>query len=363
MDGELCIYGSYGYTGSLVAERGVEEGAEPVLAGRDAERVEAQATEFGLDHEVFSLEHPQVVEHRVSEFDAVLNCAGPFSATAEPLIDACLDAGTDYVDIAGRIQILEAIARRDDEAKAAGITLLPGVGYDVVPTDCLAVYLADQVDEPTTLRLAMDELGTYSAGTLKSIIEGLDRPGLVRQNGEIRDVPAAWKTRAFAFDGGTKQAITVPWGDVSTAYYATGVPTIEVYANVPSYAHTVMEQLSGFAPVYGSKPVQRVLKAAVDLLVSGPTAEKRAGSITRIVGEIEGENGEQAAARMRTPDTYDVTAMTAVESARRVVDGEVEAGVHTPGDAFGADYVLDFPGIEREDVDVATLQKPASAGR
>ncbi|WP_276281115.1 saccharopine dehydrogenase family protein [Halorussus caseinilyticus] len=350
MTDELLVYGSYGYTGALVAQTALDEGLSPVLAGRTAERVERQATDLGVDHRVFSLRHHEVVRRQVADFDAVLNCAGPFSQTADPLVSACLRAGTNYLDITGEIDVLEAIAERDPDAEDADVTLLPAVGFDVVPTDCLAAHLHTRLESATRLSLAIDGLGTFSPGTAKSIVEGLSTPGAVRQDGRIREVPAAWKTRRLDFGQGPKPAVTIPWGDVSSAYYTTGIPNVETYATVPEYAATVMAKSAALAPLLGAKPVQRALKAAIDATVSGPTAEERAQSASRVWGEVEDDEGNRATARLRTPDTYDLTARTAVESARRVLAGEVGAGFHTPASAFGPDYVLEFDGVEREDV-------------
>lgn len=350
MHGDLLVYGSYGYTGKLIVERALEEGHEPTLAGRDAERVEAQATDHDLDHRVFSLEHPDVIERAVGEFDAVLNCAGPFSKTARPLYSACLDAGTDYLDITGEIDVLEAIAGRQDEADAQDVTLLPAVGFDVVPTDCLALHLADQVESPTHLTLAIDGLSTYSPGTLKSIIEGLGRPGAVRERGRIETVPAAYETRQLDFGEGPKTAVTIPWGDVSTAYRTTGVENVQTYASVPEYAAKVMRKTRPLTPIWGFGPVQSMMKAIVDKVVSGPSEKERATHTIRIWGEVRDESGEREVARLQTPDGYDLTAQTAVEAARRVLADEVESGFQTPGSAFGADFVTEFDGVEREDV-------------
>jgi short subunit dehydrogenase-like uncharacterized protein len=358
MAGELLIYGSYGYTGKLVAKTAVEAGMIPILAGRRTEALEAQALELGLDHRTFSLDHPAVVADHVGQVDAVLNCAGPYSGTAGPLVRACLRTGTDYLDLDAQIDILEHVATRDADAVAAGVTLLPAVGFSVVTTDCLAVHLADQVDRPIQLRLALDGLQTYSSGTVKSILEGASRPGAVREHGKIRDVPVAWKTREFAFgaDEEPKPAVTLPWGDISTAYHATGIPNIETYATVPAYARTAMERAGWLTTVVASKPVRGALEVVARAVVSGPTAAERAQSVVRIVGEVESASGDRASARMRTPDTYDLTAKTAVDAARRVLDGEVPPGFWTPGGAFGPDYVLGFTGVKREDVD--TMEPP-----
>jgi short subunit dehydrogenase-like uncharacterized protein len=350
MEEELLIYGSYGYAGALIARRAVDEGLSPVLAGRSAERIEEQALELGCEHRVLSLEHPEVLERALEDVSVVLNCAGPFSHTAEPLYSACLRAGTDYLDIAGEIDVLEAIAERDRDAETAGVTLLPGTGFDVVPTDCLAGYLETRLPSATRLTLAMDGLGTFSPGTVKAIVEELPRSGAIREDGAIRTVPAAWRTRRFDFGQGPREAVTVPWGDVSTAYYATGIPNIEVYATVPDLAIEVMRRTRPIAPAFGSRPVQWALKRLADAAFSGPTADERARSVTRIRGEVEDDDGERAAARLRTPDTYELTAHTAVEAARRTLEDEIGAGFQTPATAFGPDFVLGFDGVEREDV-------------
>ena len=347
----LLIYGSYGYTGSLIADTAVERGLEPTLAGRDAEHVERQALDLGCEHRTFSLEHPEVAREAVADFDSVLNCAGPFLETARPLATACMRTGTDYLDIAGEIDVLESMAGQDEAAREAGVTLLPAVGFDTVPTDCLAAHLHDRLPSATNLVLAIDGLGTFSPGTIKSIIEGLSLPGAVREDGRIRAVPAAWKTRRIDFGQGAKPTVTIPWGDIFTAYHATGIPNVETYAAVPEYAVRMLRWSRPLSSVFAADPVQDALEWVADAVVSGPTPDERAGSVTRIWGEVTDEDGGRAVSRLRTPDTYDLTAQTATESASRVLEGEVDDGFQTPASAFGPDFILEFGGVEREDVD------------
>jgi short subunit dehydrogenase-like uncharacterized protein len=348
MVGDLLIYGSYGYAGALIAQTAVDEGLSPVLAGRDTEQIERQATDLGLDYRVFSLEHPSVIEEQVSSVSVVLNCAGPFAGTAGPLSKACLQTGTDYLDIAGEIDVLEAVAERDSDAEAAEVVLLPGVGFNVVPTDCLAAHLKTQLPSATHLTLAVDGLGTFSPGTVKSIIGDLPRSGAVREDGVINTVPAAERTREIDFGQGSKQAVTVPWGDVSTAYYATGIPNIETYATVPDFAVTGMRRLQTLSSLLGVQPIQSGLQRLVDVVIDGPTADERAQSVTRVWGEVSDDEGNQVSSRLRMPDTYDVTAQTAVETARRTLAGEVSPGFQTPATAFGPSFIMEFDGIERE---------------
>ncbi|MFC6962949.1 saccharopine dehydrogenase family protein [Halocatena marina] len=348
MDGTLLIYGSYGYTGDLITRRAVDDGATPIVAGRRAEPLEEQATEFELDHQAFSLTHPDIIESSIADVDAVLNCAGPFSGTAEPLIDACLETGTNYLDIAGRVEVLESIAERDREAETADVTLLPGVGFDVVPTDCLAAILNAKLPETEHLTLALDGLENFSPGTVKSIIESVNRPSAMREDGEIQSVSPAWQSREFDFGSGEQTGVMVPWGALSTAYYSTGIGTIETYATVPQAAVRSMRYGTAVTPILTFGPIQQLLLYATDCLVSGPTQDERIQSTTRLFGEVTNGAGDRATARLTTPGIYDVTAATAVESARRVLSDEVESGFQTPSSAFGADFITEFDGVTLE---------------
>lgn len=346
----LLVYGSYGYTGQLVVDRAVEEGLEPVLAGRDTERVEAQAAEHGLEARPFGLDHDDIVRDRVADANVVLNCAGPFARTYEPLVSACLGTGTDYLDITGEIEVFEAIADRDADAEDADVTLLPGVGFDVVPTDCLAAHLHAALPEATHLELALRPSGGISHGTALTAIQGMGDGRAVREHGRIvrADHP---RRRTVDFGGGTTptEAITIPWGDVSTAYYSTGVENVAVYLALPERALDVFEYAQRYGNVLGSAPVERALSWLVDRTVDGPSAEERASGEARIWGEARTDDGDRVVARLRTPETYRLTALTAVEAARRALDDDAPTGFQTPSSAFGPDFVTEFDGVERED--------------
>lgn len=344
MNGELLVYGAYGYSGALITRRAVDREMSPIIAGRRAGPLETQAVELDLEYRAFSLEHPSIVQSHLEEVDVVLNCAGPFSATAEPLLDACLESGTDYLDLAGRITILDALAQRDAEIAEADVTAIPAVGFDAVPTDCLAGILAESVGSPTQLTMALDGFGTFSPGTMKSIIETLDRPGAVRSDGEVQQVPLAWKTRAFTFGVGEKSGVTVPWGTISTAYYSTGIENIETYVTLPDLAVQALRWGRPLVPLVSARPLRTVLEAVVDRFVSGPTPDERTRSTTRLWGEVIGEDGA-AVAKLTTPEIYEFTATTAVESARRVLEDDVEHGFQTPVTAFGPEYVTEFDGV------------------
>ena len=222
------IYGAYGYTGRLVAALATERGELPVLAGRDERRLRDLGELFELEHRTFDLSDTTATRRGLEGIDAVAHCAGPFSATSKPMVDACLDSSTHYLDITGEIDVFEAVLARGAEAKEAGISLLPGSGFDVVPSDCLAAMLARALPEAVRLELAIKMGGGVSPGTAKTAMEGLGTPGRARIGGVIGPVPADRRRRKVTFADGPATVFAIAWGDVSTAYHSTGIGDIIV---------------------------------------------------------------------------------------------------------------------------------------
>lgn len=351
MPDPLLLYGSYGYTGRLIACHAVESGLSPVLAGRDADAVRKQAAELGLEARPVGLDDPAGLDRALQGMDVVVHCAGPFARTSRPMADACLRTGTHYLDITGELGVFEALAARDAQAKGVGVMLLPGVGFDVVPSDCLAAHLKRRLPTATRLALAFEGLGGgVSRGTATTAVENLGSGGAVRRNGRIVPVPAAWMTREVDFGSGPKTVTTIPWGDVSTAYHSTGIPDVEVYTRIPRPMRRMMRASRYLGWLLGSGPVQGVLKRAVDRRPAGPDEESRRRGESRLWGEVEDDRGGRAVSRLRTPEGYTLTALTAVAAARRVLAGDVEPGFRTPSLAWGPDFVLEIPGVTRADL-------------
>lgn len=346
----FLIYGSYGYTGSLIAELARERGLSPVLAGRDRNRIQKQADRLGFKHRSFSLDDPASMGSALSEVKVVLHCAGPFSRTSKPMADACMGTKTHYLDITGEVEVFESLAARNDEAKAAGIMLLPGAGYDVVPSDCLAAHLKRRLPSASRLTLAIQGTGRISRGTATTAVENIDRGGLVRRDGKLTPVPAAWKTRVVDLGRGPVKAVTIPWGDVSTAFYSTGIPNIEVYAAVPSSLRHMMAASRYLGWLLGSRPVQSFLKRQIAKQPPGPTETERRSSESLLWGEVEDATGTKKSSRLRGPDGYTLTAMTSLAIVERVLKGEFRAGFSTPSLAYGADFITEIEGVVREDL-------------
>lgn len=345
----LLIYGANGYTGTLIAREAAARGHRPVLAGRNAEELASLADELSLEHRLFALDSPGAVEDGIRDVSVVLHCAGPFAHTSRPMADACLRTGTHYLDITGEAAVYESLVARDAQARAAQVMLLPGTGFDVVPSDCLAAHLKRRL--PTASRLALGFLlrGRVSRGTATTVAENISGGGLVRQDGVLRKVPPAWRTRSIDFGTGPVQAVTIPWGDVVTAYHSTGIPNIEVYMAAPFAVRLAAKASRYMGWLLGTPAVQRLLKRRIRAGRPGPTEEQRNEGRSFLWGEAADATGRNVVSRLRGPDGYALTARAALAVVERVLAGEAPPGFQTPSGAYGPDFVLGLEGVVRED--------------
>jgi short subunit dehydrogenase-like uncharacterized protein len=345
----FLIYGANGYTGELIAREAVARGHRPILAGRNAMALAALGGELGQEQRVFPLDVPEATEANLHDVSVVVHCAGPFAHTSQPMADACLHTGVHYLDITGEVSVFEALAARDAEARHAGVMLLPGAGFDVVPSDCLAAHLKHRLPSANRLALGFQGLGRISRGTATTMAENSHKGGLVRQDGVLRPVPAAWKTRVIDFGAGPVKAITIPWGDVATAYHSTGIPNIEVYLAAPFRLRLAARMSRSLGWFLASGFVQRLIKRRIQAGPRGPTKEEREHGKTFLWGEAEDTAGQKVVSRIRGPDGYTLTVQAALAVVERVLAGFAPAGFQTPSAAYGPDFVLGLAGVVRED--------------
>jgi len=349
--GQVLIYGAYGFTGAGISKLASEYGITPVLAGRNESKLKPLAESLGYDYVVLSLEnnHDNLVKV-LKHFEIVLHIAGPYTFTGEPMLDAVVEAGTHYVDLTGENHVIQQQLDRHEEFKAANIMVMPSVGYDVVPTDCLNVYVADQVDNPTNLTVVIN--GNYTAaegasasrGTMKSGLEVMGRPLLMRQQGEMVEVSALKVIHRV--EGGQEQTLVqIPWADMMTSYVSTGVPTIEVF-------QLQQGELPGWLPRMAQSDFgRRILAWLIDKYApEGPPPGAQETRQTRIVSTATNDAGESASAAMITPEAYLLTFHSTLIVAKRVIDGHWESGFQTVGKVYGPDLVLEVPGVSRMDL-------------
>jgi short subunit dehydrogenase-like uncharacterized protein len=346
----FLIYGSYGYTGNLIVEQAVKEGLKPLLAGRDEKQLRAQAEKFGLEYRAFSIEDAAALDSALLEVDAVLHCAGPFVLTFRQMAEACIRTKRHYVDISGEIEGFEVLFSMNEEAKRAGVMLLPGGGFDVVPSDCLIAHVAEKLAGATHLELYIKNIGSgVSRGTARSGIENSHRQGRIRRNGKIVNVPNVWDTKYVDFGRVPTRVISVGWGDVSTAYYSTGIPNVTAYMSFPEAMVNLMRLTRYVGFLLYTRPAKNYTKWLIGkLIVSGPSRKQNENGFSLLIAEVT--DGKQTVrAKLRTPEAYYLTSLTAVEIMKRIISSEYKTGFQTPSKSYGADFILQFAGVTRED--------------
>jgi short subunit dehydrogenase-like uncharacterized protein len=355
MDGadmkKFLVYGSYGYTGNLIVEQAVKEGLRPLLAGRDENQLRSQAEKFGLEYRAFSIEDSAALDAVLLEVDAVLHCAGPFVLTSRQMSEACIRTKRHYLDISGEIEGFEALAKLDEEAKRAGVMLLPGGGFDVVPSDCLIAYVAEKLPSATHLELYIKSIGSgISRGTARSGIENSHRQGRIRRDGKIVSVPNVWGVKDVDFGRGPSRLVSMGWGDVSTAYHSTGIPNVTVYMGFPASMVNMMRLTRFTGPLLYARTARDFIKWIIGkFFAPGPSPEQNKNGFSLLIAEVT-DGSKTVRAKLRTPEAYHLTALTSVEIMKRILNANYKAGFQTPSKAYGADFILQFAGATREDL-------------
>ncbi|GAA2577751.1 saccharopine dehydrogenase NADP-binding domain-containing protein [Dactylosporangium fulvum] len=327
------VYGANGYSGRLLARLAVDRGERPVLAGRSRSSVAPLAAELGLSYRIGD---PATVP--LDGVDTVANCAGPFAATAAPLVACCLSEGKHYLDITGELDVFDRMFAQDAAARAAGVVMITGAGFDVVPTDCLAAVLAAAVPDAVALELAFHAPGGLSRGTARTALSEAAAGGLRRVDGVLVPTRFGTPSREVPFPSGPRTVGATRWGDLVTAYRSTGIPNITVYTHLPRNAGSPLVKVLGFGP----------LRALAQALVrrGGPSAQRRSATGCEVWAEVRDAAGNTRSATLTGPNAYALTADATLRAVREVRAGTVPAGVHTPSQALGADFVRRLSGVE-----------------
>ena len=349
MSNNFLLYGANGYTGQLICKMLNDYGIKPILSGRRKEALEPMAAALNTSFHVADLEDNAVLDAALKDVSLVLHAAGPFKRTARPMIEACLRNKKHYIDITGEIGVYEMAKKYDDAAKKAGIMIMPGVGFDVVPTDCIALFLKNEMPDATELKLAFASLGgRLSHGTATTMAEGMGGKSAARKEGKIVPVPLGHK--GMTVDFGVKKifVMTIPWGDISTAYTTTGIPNIETYTGVSPKTYKMLKYQSLFNWLLRTSFMRNRELKKIRARPAGPSDEQRAKSSSAVWGEVRNSKGETARARLTGPDGYTLTAHTSLIIAKKILEGNFKPGYQTPAGCYGADLILEVPNVKRE---------------
>ena len=346
---EFLLFGANGYTGELIARLSSAYGLKPILAGRNQISIKALANELGLSYRIFGLEETDKLEAALLEVPLVVHAAGPFIHTLKPMIEACLKTKRHYLDINGDISCFEQIKTYNAAAKEAGIMLMPGVGFDVVPTDCLSLFLREKMPDAKNLKIAFATLGgSISHGTAMTMAGKLGEGGMIRQNGKIIRRPLGEKGMTVNFGSKDIFVMSIPWGDVSTAYHTTGIPNIETFTAVPKKAFTILKFQSIFNWLLRTEVVRDFLRKKISQRPAGPDETMRKKAKSLVWAEVSNEKGDKISATLEGPEGYTMTAHGALIITKKVLSGSFKKGYQTPAGCYGANLALEIPGVTRK---------------
>ncbi len=346
----IVLYGSYGYTGRLIAKECKAKNLSVILAGRNKEALQQQSDETGYSFEVVDVNETLALKNLLTKGKVVIHCAGPFRHTAKAMADACLETKTHYTDITGEYQVFELLAGYDQKAKATGITMMPGTGFDVVPSDCLALHLKNRLPSATHLQLAFTmSKGGLSRGTKKSMTEGLGEGGQIRVNGKLKHAELGAKSMEVDFGSFKTPTLCIPWGDISTAWRSTGIPNIEVYTGATASMIKNAKLTRYINWFIRMKWVKNFMLKKIDKQKPGPSDEKRESGRSFLWGKVSDSSGKEVESRLETVSGYTLTAITATMIAEKILAGNFKVGYQTPAMAYGADLILEVNSTKRTD--------------
>mgnify|MGYP002713133395 CR=1 FL=1 len=341
------IYGAYGYTGRLITDYALRQGFNPIVGGRDECKLKELAANNDLEYIVLTAEDTEAWDKILDKVSLVLNCAGPFALTVRSIVPACIAHGVHYLDITGEIEVFEFIQSQNEEAIKKGVVLMPGVGFDVVPTDCLSAQLHDKLPSATHLELAFQGTSGVSRGTALSMARRYHTGGTMRKEGELVSVPLAHEVKLIHFGEQDRLCVSIPWGDVFTAYYTTHIENIKVFTGISLKTLKSLRLYRKFKGIAKTQLVQWGLKKVIKSKIDGPSAIKRATCLTHLWGKVtDTATNKTVEAELTTPESYYLTSLTAIESVKRVLKGKCQPGYQTPAMAFGKDYILSFDRVK-----------------
>lgn len=345
MQSDFLIYGVTGYTGKLVIRECVKLGLRPVIAGRNEAKLKLLASEFQLDYRCFTLDTAAEIDKHISGFRLVLHCAGPYQLTLKPMVEACLRCNVHYADITGDVDLLQWVKSKQEEAVSKGILLLCGAGFDLVPTDCVANQLHSKMPDATVLEIAFSLEGAgVSHGTFSSMVLNLGNPGWVRIGGALTREPLGHRGRHFSFGSHKRFCISVPWGDLVTAYESTGIPTIYTFSAANGFAYVMLKNQYLFNAILRSRIFKSVLKWYGDKFITGPSETLNSNGKSLIYGKVQNQAGDICEAILQCPESYEFTARSCAVIAKKILNETIKPGFQTPAGMFGANLVMEIEG-------------------
>ncbi len=347
MQNQFLLYGANGYTGKLIAKLAATYNLQPILAGRTEANIKPLADELQLPYRIIDLDNKEALENALSEVKLVLHAAGPYLYTAKQMIEACLQTGVHYIDINGDISVFEMLKKYDAAAKEKNIMVMPGVGFDVVPTDCIALQLKNKMPDASHLKLAFASIGGgLSHGTATTMAGKIGEGGAVRENGKIARKPLGQKGMWVDFGEKKLFVMTIPWGDISTAYTTTSIPNIETYTGMAPKVYRILKFQWAFNWLLRTEFVRNIIRKKIKAKPAGPSDEQRKNSSSLVWGEACNASGEKITACISCLDGYTLTAHSSLLITKKILEGNFKVGYQTPAGCYGENLIMEVPGTK-----------------
>jgi short subunit dehydrogenase-like uncharacterized protein len=349
LNNSFLLYGANGYTGELIARYATEYNLKPILAGRRKEVIEPLALKYNLPYLVFDLNDHDALKAALQKVSLVVHAAGPFEFTAKQMVEACLETQTHYIDINGDIAVFELLKSYDAKAKQKGIMIMPGAGFDVVPTDCLSLFLKNKLPDAIELKIAFATVGgQISHGTALTMASKMGEGGAERRGGKIIKVPLGDKGMWLVLENKRLFFMQIPWGDVSTAYFTTGIPNIETYTGITPKLYKILKFQKAFNWLLRTSIIRNYINKQIKKREPGPSDEKREKAKTFVWAQVQNAKGEKATAYLKTPEGYTLTTHSTLLIAKKILEEKFLAGYQTPAIVYGADLIMEVPQVERK---------------
>ncbi len=344
------IYGATGFAGKRIAREAIIQGLTPILAGRSKVQLEEIGLELGLETRCLSLEEPTEVSASLTDVALLVNAAGPFIFTATALRQACIETGTNYIDITGEMGVLSASLELNARAEKTGVFIVSCAGFDVVGSDCLAKSLASSLNSPSQLFLALIEGSKFSKGTVSAFIHQLPKGFFCLRNSQLVKIAPGTMCKTVNLGFRYQHLMPFPWGDLVTAKVSTGIENIITYAGcnkLDAYFSRIILPVLGF--VYRSKTILNWRITRLNSRHRNPTNDELNTCKTYIWGRVENEAGDAKEGLLETPDGYRFTDISVVHAVTHFLEGKFDglSGAMTPSQAFGLDFAENLPGVKR----------------
>jgi len=348
MKRKVLLYGANGFSGKLILKEAQKQGVELVIAGRNKKEIKKASDEFNFPYRIASLDNDLEINDMLKDIDCLFNAAGPFSQTTKPLIKACIAMGIHYVDLSGEIDDYIAVHSHNKTAIENNVMLLPGVGFDIVPTDCLGLYTSKKIKDPSELNFYIKGFDDISSGTATTAIEAIGKGIRFRKDGKI---VRAKKTETVKINYNEKNEayLLSTWGDIFTSYLTTKIKNIKVYFKSSLFNKSYILLLHYLESIYKYNFMKKPLFFWASMQ-KGPSQEKMDTGTIEIIAEAKNSLGESAATHLVLPEGYIFTALSSVMIIKKIQDGIIKPGFHTPAQLFGEDFILEVEGTSRSDL-------------